>query len=134
MASKLMKSRDLQQGYWDKKLSQRKEILASMGKSPAEIEKDTVVRGLKAKVRETKSRIKAINAKDAKIVEMARVKEEKKATPPKVKGKKAVEEVAAPKESKKKAKSAEKKEPKEPKAEKAKKEPKAAPAPEEPKE
>jgi hypothetical protein len=133
MASKLMKSRELQQGYWDKKLSQRKEILASMGKSPAEIDKDTTVRGLKAKVRETNARIRAIAAKDAKIGEMVRIKEEKKAAPPKVKGKKVVEE-AAPKESKKKAKTAEKKEPKEPKAEKAKKEPKAAPAKEEPKE
>ena len=139
MASKLMKSREAQQAVWDKKLSQRKEILAAKGKSEAEIEKDTIVRSLKAKLKETKARIRAINAKEAKLVEMARLREEKKAVPPKEKGKKVVEEVAAPKESKKKAKAAEKaekaekKEAKEPKAEKPKKEPKAA-APEAPKE
>jgi len=136
MASKLMKSREAQQTLWDKKLSQRKEILAAQGKSEPEIEKDTVVRSIKAKLKETKSRIKAIAAKDAKLVDMARLREEKKAAPPKEKGKK-VAEAAAPKESKKKAKAAEKaaekKEGKEPKAEKPKKEPKAA-APEAPKE
>jgi NADH dehydrogenase/NADH:ubiquinone oxidoreductase subunit G len=133
MASKLMKARETQQGYWEKKLNQRKDILAALGKSAQEIEKDTAVRSIKAKLRETKVRIKAITAKGAKIVEMARLKEEKKAAPPKEKSKKVVEEAAAPKESKKKAKAAEKaaekKEPKEPKAEKPKKEPKAAPAP-----
>jgi len=136
MASKLMKSREAQQALWDRKLSQRKEILVAEGKSEAEIEKDTVVRSIKAKQKETKVRIKAIAAKEAKLVDMARLREEKKAAPPKEKGKKVVE-VAAPKESKKKAKAAEKaaekKEGKEPKAEKPKKEPKAA-APEAPKE
>lgn len=137
MASKLMKSREAQQALWDKKLGQRKELLAAQGRSQAEIEKDTVVRSIKAKLKETRARIKAIAAKDGKLVEMARLREEKKAAPPKEKGKKIVAEAAAPKESKKKAKAAEKaaekKEGKEPKAEKPKKEPKAA-APEAPKE
>jgi hypothetical protein len=132
-----MKSREAQQALWERKLNQRKEILAGEGKSEAEIETDTVVRSIKARIRETRARIKAIIAKEAKLVEMARLREEKKAAPPKEKGKKVVEEAAAPKESKKKAKAAEKaaekKEGKEPKAEKPKKEPKAA-APETPKE
>jgi hypothetical protein len=126
MASKLMKSREVQLTVWEKKLSQRKEILVAKGRSVAEIEKDTVVRSIKSKIKETKARIKAINAKEAKLVEMAKVREEKKAAPPKEKGKKVAEEAAAPKESKKKAKAAEKKEGKEPKAEKPKKEPKTA--------
>ena len=72
-------------------------------------------------------RIRAIAAAETKLVDMARLKEEKKAAPPKEKGKKAPVEAPVAKESKKKAKGAEKKEPKEPKAEKkpkAEKEPK----------
>jgi hypothetical protein len=124
MPSKGKNVREAQQAYWEKKLSQRLGVLDTMGVSPGEIEKDTAIRGIRAKIRETKLRIKAIAAAEAKLAEMVRIREEKKAAPPKEKGKKATEEALAPKEGKKKAK-AEKKEPKVPKEPKEPKEPKA---------
>ncbi len=123
MASKLMKSRESQKALWEVKLSQRLEILKNKGVSEKEVNKDTVVRKIKSKIKDTAARIRAIAAKEEKIKEMARIREEKKAAPVvKEKGKKAVEEApAAKKEKKAKGEKA----PKEPKAEKAPKEPKA---------
>jgi len=122
MASKAREVRESQKVYWEKKLNQRLGVLSTQGISPEESEKDTAIRGIRAKISDTKARIRAIAAAEAKLVDMARIREEKKAAPPKEKGKKAPAEAPAAKESKKKAKGAEKKEPKEPKAEKVKKE------------
>lgn len=122
MASKAREVREAQKAYWEKKLSQRLGVLSAQGVSPEESEKDPVIRGIKSKISDTKARIRTIAAAETKLVDMARLKEEKKAAPPKEKGKKAPVEAPAAKESKKKAKGAEKKEPKEPKAEKVKKE------------
>ena len=81
MASKLMKVREDQKAHWELKLKQRLDVLKGNGTSDSRIDKDTVVRKIKAKIKETASRIRAIIAKDEKIKEMARVKEEKKAAP-----------------------------------------------------
>lgn len=119
MASKAREVRESQKVYWEKKFNQRLGVLSTQGISPEESEKDPVIRGIKAKISDTKARIRAIAAAETKLVDMARLREEKKAAPPKEKGKKAPVEAPVAKESKKKAKGAEKKEPK---AEKVKKE------------
>ncbi|HNY65311.1 MAG TPA: hypothetical protein PKM41_07710 [Deltaproteobacteria bacterium] len=125
MASKLRSSRESQKALWGEKLSRRVEALSGLGLDGDRIEKDSIVRKLKAKVRETTFRLNAIAAREKKLEDMVRLREEKKAAPPKVKGKKAeaapVEESktakkkkakkeggeeAAPKESKKKAEAA----------------------------
>lgn len=147
MASKLKIVRESQKTYWEKKLNARIEVLKGSGLGETDIQRDIVVRKLKAKVKDTISRIRAITAKDEKIKEMARLKEEKKAAPVvKEKGKKAAPEAPAPKKEKKAKGEKTAKEPKvvkEPKAEKepaaekelkAEKEPKAEKKPKAPKE
>lgn len=103
MASKLRVSRESQKAYWEDKLNKRKEELSGQGIDGGKIEKDTIVKKLKAKVRETTFRITAIGAREKKLEDMARLREEKKAAPPKEKGKKAaapVEDVKAKKKKK----------------------------------
>jgi hypothetical protein len=89
MASKLRVSRESQKDFWVDKLAKRKEELTGLGYDEGKIEKDTVVRQLKAKVRESAFRVTAITAREKKLEDMARLREEKKAAPPKEKGKKA---------------------------------------------
>jgi len=136
MASKLRIVQESQKSYWENKLNARIEVLKGSGIGEVDIARDVVVRKLKSKVKDTVARIRAIAAKEEKIKEMARIKEEKKAAPVvKEKGKKAAPEAPAPKKEKKpKAEKATKeaKTEKEPKAEKkpkAEKEPKAAKEP-----
>jgi hypothetical protein len=122
MASKLRNSRESQKAYWADKLNKRVEQLTSQGFDGKKIEKDTVVRQLKAKVRESSFRLVAIDGRAKKIVDMEALREEKKAAPPKEKGKKAE---AAPVEASK----SQKKKKKEGGDEGAKKEKKKAEAP-----
>lgn len=135
MASKLRTAREAQKAIWEAELSKRIEWLNENGVDGDKVKKDTTVRMLKAKLRETKFRLSTIAAYEKKLEDMARVREEKKAAPPKEKGKKAaeapVEEPKAKKKEKKKEAQAEapKKEPKK-KAEKTEKTEKAEAAPE----
>ncbi len=129
MASKLMESRQAQKTYWERKLEARRRTLEAQGADAPRIERDPVVRGIKAKIRETSSRLRAIAAKQEKIKEMARMKEESKlAAQQAAKGKKkpAAEPAGTMKEKKAKADKPAKaaKEPKEPKEPKKAKEPK----------
>jgi hypothetical protein len=102
MASKLRNSRETQKAYWVEKLNKRVEQLTGQGIDAKKIEKDTVVRQLKAKVRESSFRLVAIDGMTKKLVDMEKLREEKKAAPPKIKGKKA--EAAPVEESKTKKK------------------------------
>ena len=77
MASKAREVREAQKVYWEKKLSQRLGVLSAQGVSPEESEKDPVIRGIKSKISDTKARIRAIAAAETKLVDMARLKEEK---------------------------------------------------------
>jgi hypothetical protein len=117
MASKLRISRESQKAYWEDKLGKRKEELKGLGIEGAQVEKDSIVRKLKAKVRESTFRITAIGAREKKLEDMVRIREEKKAAPPKEKGKKAEAAPVEDTKSKKKKKKEEggeavKKEPK----------------------
>lgn len=102
MASKLRISRESQKTYWEDQLNRRKEELSGQGLDEKKVEKDSMVRKLKAKVRESTFRITAIGAREKKLEDMARLREEKKAAPPKEKGRKA--EAAPVEESKGKKK------------------------------
>lgn len=134
MASKLRTAREAQKAFWEAELSKRIEFLNGKGLDGDSVTKDTAVKKIKAKIRESAFRLSTIAAYEKKLEEMARIREEKKAAPPKEKGKKAEVAVEAPKGKKKEKKKeaasgdAPKKEPKK-KAEKAEKA-EAAPAPE----
>jgi len=133
MASKLRSAREAQKAFWEAELGRRIEFLNGKGFDDDMVARDTAVKKIKAKIRETAFRLSTIAAYEKKLEDMARLKEEKKAALPKVKGKKAAEAVVEePKAKKKKEKKeaqgeAPKKEPKK-KAEKAEKA-EAAPAP-----
>ena len=105
MASKLRISRESQKAYWEDRLARRKEELSGQGLEGNKIDKDSIVRKLKAKVRESTFRITAIGAREKKLEDMTRIREEKKAAPPKEKGRKAeaapVEEAKSKKKKKK---------------------------------
>ncbi|HON60660.1 MAG: hypothetical protein GXY28_02450 [Bacteriovoracaceae bacterium] len=104
MASKLRGARETQRTYWVEKLARRREELREKGFDERQIEKDTAVRKLKAKITDTNLRLAAIAANEKKLEDMARLREEKKAAPQKEKGKKAAPPVEEPKAKKKKKK------------------------------
>ncbi|MFY9398590.1 MAG: hypothetical protein WAR22_09535 [Desulfomonilia bacterium] len=104
MASKLRSVRESQKTYWVDKLGRRREELGATGLDEKAIEKDTVVKMLRAKVRETTRRLAAIAAREQKLEDMTRLREEKKAAPPKEKGKKAAPAMEEPQAKKKKKK------------------------------
>lgn len=104
MASKLRSVREAQKAYWVEKLSQRRAELSEKGIDGSQIEKDSVVKKLKAKINDTNIRLAAIEANEQKLVDMARIREEKKAAPQKEKGKKAPAPVVEAKPKKKKKK------------------------------
>jgi len=110
MASKAKEARLEQRHYWDEQLEQRLSLLTGKGLDADAISRDTTVRKLRAKIRETRQRLRAIEGKEKKAEEMARIKAEKLAAPKKEKPskKKVVEEQTA--ESKRQQKKKKKKE------------------------
>ncbi|MBL7204861.1 MAG: hypothetical protein ISS63_11100 [Desulfobacteraceae bacterium] len=86
MASKEKAARLEQRVYWEEKLNQRLSLLADKGAESEKIAKDTTVKKLRAKVRETDKRLRVIEGKEKKLEEMAKIKTEKLATPKKEKG------------------------------------------------
>jgi hypothetical protein len=104
MASKLRNARETQRSYWVEKLARLREELKEQGLDEQQVEKDTAVRKLKAKITDTNVRLAAIAANEKKLEDMARIREEKKAAPQKEKGKKAAAPVEEPKAKKKKKK------------------------------
>ena len=110
MASKGKEQRLDQKHHWNEQLQQRLSLLAEKGLDADAASKDTTVRKLRAKMRETGERLRAIEGKEKKVEEMARIKSEKLAAPKKEKSskKKMVEETAA--ESKRQQKKKKKKE------------------------
>jgi len=64
MASKEKAARLEQRVYWEEKLNQRLSLLTDKGAEAGKIAKDTTVRKLRAKVRETDKRLKAIEEKE----------------------------------------------------------------------
>ena len=88
MASKEKAARLEQKAYWEEKLNQSLALLADKGAGSEKIAKDTAVRKLRAKVRETDKRLRIIEGKEKRLEEMAKVKAEKLAAPKKEKDKK----------------------------------------------
>jgi len=132
MASKLMEARLAQKAYWEKTLEARIESLKEAGADETTQQKDPVVRKIKARIRETASRLRAIAAKEEKIKEMARIREEKRlAALESKKEKKKTAEPEEPKKGKKAKPEQQAKAPKEQKKAKAPKGPKAPKAEEE---
>ena len=121
MASKEKAARLEQRVYWEEKLNQRLSLMADKGAESEKIAKDTTVRKLRAKMRETDKRLMAIEEKEKKLEEMARVKAEKLAAPKKEKkGKISEEKPGKSKRQQKKKGKKEKKEKKESKESKDK--------------
>ena len=106
MSSKSKQSREDQKVYWEEKLNQRISVLTEKGLDPTGIAKDGAVKQLRAKLRETHARLKAIADLEKKAEEMANLREEKKAaaTQEASKKKKAAKEEAAPEMSKRQQK------------------------------
>ncbi len=88
MASKSKTSRLGQKQYWEQKLNQRLSELEEKGISPKGAAKDTAVQSFRAKLRETDKRLAAIEDREKKFEEMARIKAEKDVAPKKEKPKK----------------------------------------------
>jgi hypothetical protein len=111
MASKSKESRMEQKIFWEEKLKQRLEVLAENGIDPGKSPKDMAIKKIRAKLRETEARLKAIGTQEKKAEEMAMKKAEKLAAPKEEKiskKKKGEEERAA--ESKRQQKKKKKKE------------------------
>jgi len=139
MGSKLRQMQDAKKATFAKQLEARRALLVSRGIEQRRIDKDTIVRRLKAGIDAVNIRLKAIDASEKKTAELAAAKAAKAAakvqekTP--AKGEKAAEapkekkekKEKKPKETKEGAAPAEAKE-KKPKKEKAEKAEKPAPA------
>ena len=94
--------------YWEEQLNQQLARLTEKGISPEKIAKDTEVKKIRAKIRETRDRLAVIEQKEKKLEEMAKAKAEKLAKPKEPKKKKKQEE-EQPAESKRQQKKRRKK-------------------------
>ncbi len=81
MPSKGKEERLEQKAYWEEKLSQRLAQLKEDGVEPGKAAKNTVVKQIRAKLRETNNRLEAIANLEKKVQEMAVAKAEKLAAP-----------------------------------------------------
>ncbi len=77
MPSKSRTAREAQLALWEKKVDERARVLAESGSDKATIASDATMRGLRAKLRETKARLFAIAGAERKLEDMARLKIEK---------------------------------------------------------
>ena len=77
MASEAKETRSEQMLYWEGQLKQRLTLLTEKGVESKKISKDATVRKLRAKIRDTDKRLQAIQQKEKKVAEMARIKAEK---------------------------------------------------------
>lgn len=111
MASKDKESRLAQMDYWEEQLKLRLARLAEKDIVPEKIAKDSEVKKIRAKLRDTRDRLAVIEEKEKKLEEMAQAREEKAAKPKKSKKKKKQqeEEAAQSKRQQKKKKKKEKK-------------------------
>jgi hypothetical protein len=92
MGSKDKSVRLQQKDLFEKQLDNRLATLAEQGIQEKEAVKDSGVKKIRAKIRETDARLKTIEALERKAEEMAARKAEKLAAPKKEKTKKKVEE------------------------------------------
>jgi len=106
MASESRETRLKQKAGWEVKLQKRLALLAEKGTDKKKIARDALVKGLKAKVRESQARLRAIDATEKRTAELATIKAERLARPkeetPKAKKVAAPPPEAKPKKKKKK--------------------------------
>ena len=95
-------------GYWEEQLDQRLALLAEKDVAHEKIAKDTEIKKIRAKIRDTRDRLGAIEEKEKKLEEMVKARAEKAAMPKKSKKKK--KEAEASDESKRQQKKKKKKE------------------------
>lgn len=110
MASKGKEARLEQERHWGEQLKERLALLGEQGLDADRIAKDVKVRQLRAKIRETGARLRAIAGKEQKAEEMARIKAEKEAAPKIKKSGKKKDLEEKPAESKRQQKKKKKKE------------------------
>ncbi len=79
MASKDRAARKEQKLYWENQLSRRLEVLTEKGLEPGRIAKDPTVKKIRAKMRKTETRLRAIDELAKKNKEMIEAKAEAKA-------------------------------------------------------
>ena len=96
-----------QKAYSEEKLKERRSYLTEKGIASQEAAKDGVIKKLLAQLRKTNLKIRALDAIAKRTDELANIKAEKLAAPPKTKKeKKVAEEPAKGKDKKKKKKEA----------------------------
>jgi hypothetical protein len=112
MGSKQKQTQMDHKAYFERKLDDRLSSLSKKGIESPRIDKDTLVKKLRAKIRAINDRLKAIAANEKRTEELAKIKVERAAAPPKVKEKgkekKAKEALEEGKVKKKKPEKAEK--------------------------
>lgn len=113
MTSKSREVRIEQKKYWETKLEQRLGVLAERGLETKNVVRDPAVKKIRAHLRETEARLKAIASLEAQAEEMARKKVEKAAAPKEKKGRKGKVKEETPEMSKRQQKKKKKKETKE---------------------
>ena len=120
-----------QKAYFEQKLKDRLSFLSGKGIEAPKVDKDSLVRKLKASIRAVNNRLRLIADNEKRTEEMAKIKADRAAAPPKEQeGGKAEKPKKAPEEGKEKKIKAEKKAAP-PKAQEGGKSQKAAEAPEE---
>jgi len=106
MASERRETRLKQKAEWEVKLQKRLALLAEKGADKKKIAGDALVKGLKAKIKESQARLRAIDATEKRTAELATIKAERLARPkeetPKAKKVAAPPSEAKPKKKKKK--------------------------------
>lgn len=109
MPSKSKASRLEQKAFWEERIKGRLDLLAGQGVTGESARKDAPLMKLRAKLRETEARLRAIAKGEQQTETLARRKAEKAALPKEPKKKKKVVEVVT-QESKRQQKKKEKKE------------------------
>ncbi|MEW5949273.1 MAG: hypothetical protein AB1711_07650 [Thermodesulfobacteriota bacterium] len=110
MASESRETRLKQKAGWEVKLQKRLALLVEKGADKKKIVRDALVKELKAKIKESRARLRAIDATEKRTAELATIKAERLARPkeeaPKSKKVAAPPPEAKPKKKKKKEEAA----------------------------
>ncbi|MBN2284464.1 MAG: hypothetical protein JXO48_11295 [Deltaproteobacteria bacterium] len=105
MGSKQKETVLVHKNYFEKKLQERRALLAEQGLAAAEIEKDTRVKEIRAKMRKMNAKLKVIAAIGMRTEELAKMKADRQAgTETKKEGKEKESQKAAEKGKEKKKK------------------------------
>lgn len=104
MPSKIREARLGQKYYWEIQLKQRLSVLSEKGVKPKDVSKDSAVRMIRAKMRETEARLRTIESIEKRSEELSKAKAEKAAAPKSGKDGKKTEAPSEPEVSKRQQK------------------------------